>query len=99
MTGQACPLRLVARYEDRGYDVASGSRSAPGVPLKISMVTPRSAQGVEVADVNPAVLTAEHHAVLALLCPRKGLVEVRGGAKATTATWWTPSPFSARKRA
>ena len=39
MTGQACPLRLVARYEDRGY-VASGSRSAPGVPLKISMVTP-----------------------------------------------------------
>jgi hypothetical protein len=39
MTGQACPLRFVARSEDRGY-VASGSRSAPGVPLKISMVTP-----------------------------------------------------------
>src|SRR5215218_2164019 len=29
-------------------------------------------------DVNPAVLTSEHQAVLAL-CPRKGLVEVRGG--------------------
>src|SRR5215208_974826 len=39
---------------------------------------PKVAQGVEVGDVNPAVLTAEHHAVLAL-CPRKGLVEVRGG--------------------
>src|SRR5918993_5918267 len=38
---------------------------------------PKVAQGVEVGDVNPAVLTAEHHAVLAL-CPRKGLVEVRG---------------------
>src|SRR5215207_910995 len=39
---------------------------------------PKVAQGVEVGDVNPAVLTSEHHAVLAL-CPRKGLVEVRGG--------------------
>src|ERR671911_1542443 len=39
---------------------------------------PKVAQGVEVGDVNPAVLTAEHHAVLAL-CPPKGLVEVRGG--------------------
>src|SRR5215213_3175626 len=39
---------------------------------------PEVAQGVEVGDVNPAVLTAEHHAVLAL-CPRNGLVEVRGG--------------------
>src|SRR3712207_3775538 len=39
---------------------------------------PKVAQGVEVGDVNPAVLTAEHHAVLAL-CPRDGLVEVRGG--------------------
>src|SRR5215211_6806279 len=39
---------------------------------------PKVAQGVEVGDVNPAVLTAEHHAVLAL-CPRKGLVEVRCG--------------------
>src|SRR3712207_2928430 len=39
---------------------------------------PEVAQGVEVGDVNPAVLTAEHHAVLAL-CPRDGLVEVRGG--------------------
>jgi hypothetical protein len=32
MTGQACPLRLVARYEDRGY-VASGSRSSSGMAL------------------------------------------------------------------
>src|SRR5829696_2624154 len=39
---------------------------------------PQVAQGVEVGDVNPTVLTAEHHAVLAL-CPRDGLVEVRGG--------------------
>src|SRR3712207_8391775 len=39
---------------------------------------PQVAQGVEVGDVNPAVLTAEHHAVLAL-CSRDGLVEVRGG--------------------
>src|SRR3712207_2704274 len=39
---------------------------------------PKVAHSVEVGDVNPAVLTAEHHAVLAL-CPRKGLVEVRGG--------------------
>src|SRR5215213_8299290 len=39
---------------------------------------PKVAQGIEVGDVNPTVLTAEHHAVLAL-CPRKGLVEVRGG--------------------
>src|SRR5918997_90749 len=39
---------------------------------------PQVAQGVEVGDVNPAVLTAEHHAILAL-CPRNGLVEVRGG--------------------
>src|SRR5215207_5987938 len=39
---------------------------------------PKVAQGVEVGDVDPAVLTAEHHAVLAL-CPRNGLVEVRGG--------------------
>src|SRR5829696_7132751 len=38
---------------------------------------PEVAQGVEVGDVNPAVLTAEHHAVLAL-CPRNGLIEVRG---------------------
>src|SRR3712207_7154533 len=37
---------------------------------------PKVAQGVEVGDVNPAVLTAEHHAVLAL-CPRDGLVEDR----------------------
>src|SRR3712207_3527461 len=56
---------------------------------------PEIAQGVEVGDVDPAVLTAEHQAVLALL-PRDGPVEVRGGA---TATWCTPSPFSARKRA
>src|SRR5829696_7723934 len=39
---------------------------------------PQVAQGVEVGDVNPAVLTAEHQGVLAL-CPRDGLVEVRGG--------------------
>src|SRR3712207_221458 len=39
---------------------------------------PKVAQGVEVGDVDPAVLAAEHHAALAL-CPRKGLVEVRGG--------------------
>src|ERR687894_1968615 len=39
---------------------------------------PEIAQGVEVGDVNPAVLTSEHQAVLAL-CPRNGLVEVRGG--------------------
>src|SRR3712207_3055480 len=39
---------------------------------------PKVAQGVEVGDVDPAVLTAEHHAVLAL-CPRNGRVEVRGG--------------------
>src|SRR5215212_7646011 len=39
---------------------------------------PKVAQGVEVGDVNPAVLTAEHHAVLAL-CSRGGLVEVRCG--------------------
>jgi hypothetical protein len=39
ITGQACPLRLVARSEDRGY-VASGSCSAPpGVPPKISRTT------------------------------------------------------------
>src|SRR3712207_4609757 len=39
---------------------------------------PKVAQGVEVDDVNPAVLAAEHHAVLAL-CPRDGLVKIRGG--------------------
>src|SRR5215216_562558 len=39
---------------------------------------PHVAPGVEGADVDPAVLTAEHQAVLAL-CPRNGLVEVRGG--------------------
>src|SRR5215212_1672523 len=39
---------------------------------------PQVAQGVEVGDVNPAVLTAEHHAVLAL-CPRDGLIDVRCG--------------------
>ena len=39
---------------------------------------PKVAQGVEVGDVNPAVLTAEHHAVLAL-CPPNGLAEVRCG--------------------
>src|ERR671916_1413392 len=39
---------------------------------------PEIAQGVEVGDVNPAVLTSEHQAVLAL-CPRNGLVEVRCG--------------------
>src|SRR5215204_7459091 len=39
---------------------------------------PEIAQGVEVGDVDPAVLTAEHQAVLALR-PRDGPVEVRGG--------------------
>src|SRR5215210_2791525 len=39
---------------------------------------PKVAQGVEVGDVDPAVLTAEHQAVLALR-PRHGPVEVRGG--------------------
>src|ERR671921_714713 len=39
---------------------------------------PEIAQGVEVGDVDPAVLTAEHQAVLALH-PRDGPVEVRGG--------------------
>ncbi|MDQ3863576.1 MAG: hypothetical protein M3317_08770 [Actinomycetota bacterium] len=39
---------------------------------------PEIAQGVEVGDLDPAVLTAEHHAVLALR-PRDGPVEVRGG--------------------
>src|SRR5918999_3912062 len=37
---------------------------------------PKVALGVEVGDVDPAVRTAEHQAVLAL-CPRNGLVEVR----------------------
>src|SRR5215207_9900027 len=39
---------------------------------------PEVVLGVEVGDVDPAVLTAEHQAVLAL-CPRDGLPEVRGG--------------------
>src|SRR5215207_9029456 len=39
---------------------------------------PQVALGVEVGDVYPAVLTSEHQAVLAL-CPRDGLLEVRGG--------------------
>src|SRR5215212_1183676 len=39
---------------------------------------PEIALGVEVGDVDPAMLTSEHHAVLAL-CPRDGPVEVRGG--------------------
>src|SRR5215210_4293360 len=38
---------------------------------------PEIALGVEVGDVNPTVLTAEHQAVLALR-PRDGPVEVRG---------------------
>src|SRR5215218_11129314 len=39
---------------------------------------PEIALGVEVGDVDPAMLTSEHQAVLAL-CPRDGPVEVRGG--------------------
>src|SRR5919112_169628 len=39
---------------------------------------PEVVLGVEVGDVDPAVLTAEHHAVLAL-GPRDGLPEVRRG--------------------
>ena len=77
MTGQACPLRLVPRYEARGYRSVRLSFGARRTAKDLDG-HPKVAQGVEVGDVNPAVLTAEHHAVLAL-CPRDGLVEVRGG--------------------
>src|SRR5215203_3120785 len=55
---------------------------------------PEIAQGVEVGDLDPAVLTAEHQAILALR-PRHGPVEVR----VATATWCTPSHSSASTRA
>jgi hypothetical protein len=69
-------------------EASDGCGWSPGVPLKISMTTPRSRSVPQVRDPGAGELTAEDHAV-----PPVGLRNVSSKSGVATATWWTPSRF------
>ena len=82
---------LIRHWYGRQEPLSSGCGRSPPVPLKISMTTPRSRSVPRYATLAPP-----NSPLRITPFPRSACATVSSKSGVATATWWTPSPCSAR---